>query len=100
MINFCGKGDSANSRVVEKDPQREGIPDEFWETNDSSVNGQKKKDIPSRDDRSSLQENTVNNNGTEFVSVKLRLKEISRGQILKSFYNAQKLDFTLDYGGH
>lgn len=39
MINSWG------GRVVEEE-QREGIPDEFWKTNDGSVNGQKGKGYP------------------------------------------------------
>lgn len=54
----------------------------------------KGKDIPSRGDRSSKQK-TIVNNGIEFAGVKLILKEVSRGQILKGFYSAQKLDFRL-----
>lgn len=46
MINSWGKGDSASGRVVEKDPQKEGILGEFWKTNDSPVNGQKGNGYP------------------------------------------------------
>lgn len=52
----------------------------------------KEKGISSRGDSSSIQQTINDNNGTEFAGVKLRLKEISKGQILKGFYNAQKLD--------
>ena len=39
----------------------------------------KGKDIPSRGDSSNIQKTKiVNNNGTKFADVKLRLKEISR----------------------
>lgn len=43
MINSWGRGDSASDKLVEEDPQREGISDEFWNTYDNSVNGQKGK---------------------------------------------------------